>query len=108
MALVPAAVSGLVKAGLDVVVEAGAGTAAGYRDEEYVSKGATLVAERTDVFRTAGVIIQVLGVGANDRTGEADLPLVRPGQNLIGFLRPFGEIGTLQKLAATGVTSFSL
>ena len=63
---------------------------------------------RADVFRTAGVITQVLAVGANDRTGEADLPLVRPGQNLVGFLRPFGKIETLQKLAATGVTSFSI
>ena len=63
---------------------------------------------RADVFKTADVITQVLAVGANDRTGEADLPLVRPGQNLIGFLRPFGKIETLQKLAATGVTSFSI
>ncbi|CEF48806.1 unnamed protein product [uncultured bacterium] len=108
VALVPAAISGLLKAGLDIVVEAGAGVAAGYRDEDYVAKGATLVSARADVFRTADVITQVLGVGANDKNGEADLPLLRPGQNLIGFLRPFGEIATLQKLAATGVTSFSL
>ena len=108
VALVPAVISGLLKAGLDVVVEAGAGVAAGYRDEDYVAKGAKLVPGRADVFRTAGVITQVLAVGANDRTGEADLPLLRPGQNLIGFLRPFGTIETLQKLAATGVTSFSI
>ncbi len=78
MALVPAVIPGLLKAGLDVVVETGAGVAAGYRDEDYLSKGARLVPERADVFRTADVITQVLAVGANDRTGEADLPLVRP------------------------------
>ena len=108
VALVPAVIPSLLKAGLDIVVEAGAGVAAGYRDEDYVSKGATLVPGRADVFRTANVIAQVLAVGANDKTGEADLPLVRPDQYLVGFLRPFGNAETLQKLAATGVTSFSM
>jgi NAD(P) transhydrogenase subunit alpha len=108
VALVPAVVPGLLKVGLNVVVEAGAGLAAGYRDEDYVSKGATIVPGRADVFRTADVITQVLAVGANDKTGEADLALLRPGQSVIGFLRPFGKIETLQKLAATGVTSFAI
>jgi len=37
-----------------------------------------------------------------------DLPLLHPGQNLIAFLRPFGTVETLQKLAATGVTSYAI
>ena len=108
VALVPAAIPSLLKAGLEVVVEAGAGMAAGYRDEDYVSKGAKLLPGRAELFRIAGVITQVLAVGANDRTGEADLPLLRPDQYLIGFLRPYGKVETLQQLAATGVTSFSI
>jgi H+-translocating NAD(P) transhydrogenase subunit alpha len=108
VALVPAVIPGLLKAGLNVVVEAGAGAAAGYRDEDYVSKGATIAPGRADVFRTADVITQVLAVGANDKTGETDLALLRSGQSLIGFLRPFGKIETLQKLAVTGVTSFAI
>jgi NAD(P) transhydrogenase subunit alpha len=108
VALVPAVITSLLKAGLEVVVEAGAGEAAGYRDQDYVSKGAKIVAGRANVFGTAGVITQVLGIGANDRTGEADLPLLRPDQTLVGFLRPFGNIETIQRLAATGVTSFSI
>jgi NAD(P) transhydrogenase subunit alpha len=108
VALVPAVIPNLLKAGLEVVVETGAGAAAAHRDEEYVSKGARLVPTRADVFRTADVITQVLGVGSNDMTGDADLPLLRPGQNLIAFLRPFGHVETLQKLAATGVTSYAI
>jgi H+-translocating NAD(P) transhydrogenase subunit alpha len=108
VALVPAVIPALLKAGLDVVVETGAGEAAGYPDKDYVAKGAKLVPGRADVFGTAGVITQVLAVGSNDRTGEADLPFLRRDQNLIGFLRPFGDIETLQKLAATGVTAFSI
>jgi len=108
VALVPAVIPNLLKAGLEVVVETGAGAAASHRDEDYVSKGARLVPTRADVFRTADVVTQVLGVGSNDMTGDADLPLLRPGQNLIGFLRPFGHVETLQKLAATGVTSYAI
>jgi NAD(P) transhydrogenase subunit alpha len=97
VALVPAVIPTLLKAGLEVVVEAGAGIEAGYPDADYVAKGATILPGRADVFRTAVVITQVLGVGSNDRTGEADLPFFRPDQHLIGFLRPFGNIETLQK-----------
>src|SRR5256885_7716927 len=64
VALVPAVLPNLLKAGLEVVVETGAGAAAAHRDEEYVSKGARLVPTRADVFRTADVITQVLGVGS--------------------------------------------
>jgi NAD(P) transhydrogenase subunit alpha len=80
VALVPAVTSTLRKAGLEVVVEAGAGIEAGYPDADYVAKGATILPGRADVFRTAVVITQVLGVGSNDRTGDADLPFFRPDQ----------------------------
>jgi H+-translocating NAD(P) transhydrogenase subunit alpha len=108
VALVPAVIPALLKAGLEVVVEAGAGIEAGYPDADYVAKGARLLSGRADVFRTAAVITQVLAAGSNDKTGEADLPFLRSDHHLIGFLRPFGDIVALQKLAATGVTSFSI
>src|SRR5262249_57227102 len=44
----------------------------------------------------------------NDRTGAADLPLLRNGQVLIGFLRPLGSITTIRAIAERGVTSFSV
>jgi len=108
VALVPSTVPPLTKAGLQVVVEAGAGTEAGYPDQEYVSKGAKVVPERSEVFRTADIVAQVLGHGANDRTGKTDLPLLRRDQVLIGFLRPLGSIESVRELAATGVTSFAV
>lgn len=108
VALVPALIPNLLKARLEVIVQAGAGSAAGHRDRDYASKGAKIVPGRADVFRTADIVTQVLGFGSNDKTGEMDLPLLRPGQNLIAFLRPFGNVETLQKLAATGVTSYAI
>src|SRR5438093_3757266 len=108
VALVPAAVPNLTKAGLQVVVEAGAGAAAGYPDADYAAKGAKVAADRAEVFRAADIVVQILCHGSNDKTGKADVPFFRNGQVLIGFLRPLGSIETIQEIAAKGVTSFSV
>ena len=108
VALVPAVLANLAKAGLQVLVEPGAGAAAGYPDTEYSDKGAKIAASRAQVFAQAEIITQVLCDGANDKTGQADLPMLRPGQILVGFLRPLGSLQILQELAATGVSSFAV
>jgi H+-translocating NAD(P) transhydrogenase subunit alpha len=108
VALVPAVVPMLAKAGLEVLLEAGAGAEAGYLDADYVAKGAKIAASRADVFAAADVIAQVLSYGANDLTGHADLPLLRRDQVLIGFLRPLSSAGPVGELASKGVTSFSV
>ena len=108
VALVPGVIANLAKAGLEVVVEAGAGVEAGYLDTEYQTKGAKVLPSRGDVFSAADIIVQVLCYGSNDRTGRADLPLFRRGQALIGFLRPLGDLHTLEEIAASGVTSFAI
>src|SRR2546421_12759398 len=107
VALVPATISNLTKAGLEVVVEAGAGAGAGYPDADYAAKGAK-IADRAEVFRAADIVMQILCYGSNDKTGKADVPLFRRGQVLIGFLRPLGSIETLQEIAGKGATSFSV
>ena len=108
VAMVPAVVPSLTKAGLEVVVEAGAGFSAGYLDADYTAKGAKILPTRADVFGAADIVIQVLCYGSNDRTGKADVPLYRPNQALIGFLRPFGSLDTIQEIASKGVTAFSI
>src|SRR5262245_60127733 len=108
VALVPSVLPVLLKAGLQVVVEAGAGVEAGYPDADYAARGARVVPGRGDVFHTADLIVQVLCYGSNDRTGHEDLPLLRDGQALIGFMRPLGSIESIQEIAAKGVTSFSV
>jgi NAD(P) transhydrogenase subunit alpha len=108
VALTPVVLPTLAKAGLQVVLEAGAGTEAGYPDADYVSKGAKILPERAEVFRTADIITQVLCYGSNDRTGKADLPLFHRDQILIGFLRPLGSVETITEIAKKGVTAFSV
>jgi H+-translocating NAD(P) transhydrogenase subunit alpha len=108
VALVPVVLPNLAKAGIEVVVESGAGEPAGYPDAAYAEKGAKIAADRAAVFGSADIVTQVLCYGSNDSTGQADLPLMRRGQTLIGFLRPFGSAEVIQQIARAGVTTFSV
>lgn len=108
VALVPSLVPGLTRVGIEVQVEAGAGAGAGYPDQAYAEAGARLVDDRARLFAAADAVLQVLGHGANDRTGAADLPLLRPGQVLVGFLRPLGSPETVLEIARTGAVALAV
>src|SRR5277367_2645276 len=108
VALVPSVVPTLMKGGLEVIVEAGAGMEAGYPDATCTAKGAKIVADRAEVFRAADIVTQVLCYGSNDKTGGADLPLLHKDQVLVGFLRPLGGLNTIQEIAERGVTALSV
>ena len=108
VALVPAVIPSLTKAGIQVVVEARAGVEAGYPDADYTRPRRAGPARAGDVFQAADIIVQVLCHGSNDKTGQEDLGLMRPGQVLIGFLRPMGSIETIRDIANKGVISFSV
>jgi H+-translocating NAD(P) transhydrogenase subunit alpha len=108
VALVPAVLPTLTKAGFEVHVQSGAGIEAGYLDALYAEKGGKIVADRAAIFAAADIIAQVLCYGANDINGQLDVPLYRQNQILVGFLRPFGSLEVLQQIAQAGVTSFSV
>jgi len=108
VALTPNVLPSLAKAGVETVVEAGAGAAAGYRDAEYVEKGSRVVAERAEVFRVADVVAQVRGLGANPERGREDLGLLRRGQVLIATFEPLTALDQVKAVADRGVTLFAL
>jgi NAD(P) transhydrogenase subunit alpha len=108
VALVPVVIPNLAKAGIEVVIETGAGEQAGYPDAAYVEKGAKILPDRAAAFSAADVVVQVLCYGSNDITGKADLPLMRRGQTLIGFLRPLGSQEVVQQIAQAGVTALAV
>lgn len=108
VALVPVVIPALIKAGFEVVVETDAGKEAGYPDKQYADKGAKIFPNRSAVFGAADIVVQVLCYGSNDLTGKQDVPLLRRGQVVIGFLRPLGSAEVLQDIASAGVTAFSV
>ncbi len=107
VALLPLNVAQLTKAGIEVVVEKGAGQAAGIDDQAYLAKGAHLAADRREVF-AAHVVAQVRAYGANLQAGKADLPYLRSDSTVIGMCDPLGAAAAIGEFAQTGAQLFSL
>jgi NAD(P) transhydrogenase subunit alpha len=101
VALVPETVSRLTQAGLEVLVEAGAGDGAWFPDSAYSEAGATIV-KTTDLFETADVILTVT------RPNEAQIALLREGQAVFGMLAPLIDPQLAAELASKHVTAVSL
>jgi NAD(P) transhydrogenase subunit alpha len=108
VALVPAQVPPLAKAGLDVAIEAGAGVAAGFPDAAFRDRGAVVLGSREELLGAADVILQVRTPPANPFGGPADLQRLRAGQTVIGLGDPLSPDAGTGALAARGVTAFAL
>ncbi len=107
VALNPVSAAALIKAGLEVRCERGAGLAAGFPDGEYEEKGVVLC-DRADVFAQADIIVQVRGPGSHPEGLENDLPLCRKGQILVGLQDPLGNPQAVAAMAEKGLTVLSL
>ena len=108
VALVPTTVSQLKKAKLDVVVESGAGVAAGFPDSAYIAAGATIASSRQEIFKDAGIILQVRALGANPDHWQDDIVLSTPGQIHIATMDPLTDANPVLGAATAGVISFAL
>ena len=108
VAMIPSQISALTQAGLEVLVEPGAGGAAGVPDSEYQEKEGRIAGSRADVFDGADIVLQVRTLGANLDAGQADLDLIRSGQTLMGFCEPLTPGEALSSLAARGISLFSV
>ncbi len=105
VALIPASVGPLVKAGWQVRIEAGAGRGAGFTDQQYIDKGAQVVS-RVEAL-AAECLLQVRSLGANP-AGQVDLANLHKGQVVIGLCDPLGQPDAVKTLADAGVTLFAL
>src|SRR2546428_994621 len=89
VAVIPAVVPKLAELGLAVVIEAGAGEAAGFPDPLYAEKGAR-VTSRADVLAAAEMVLAVRSLASSHIAPAPDLSYLRPGQIVVGFLDPIG------------------
>ncbi|MFR9799070.1 NAD(P) transhydrogenase subunit alpha [Streptomyces sp. MS06] len=101
VALVPEAVTLLRRAGVEVLVETGAGAGAWFADADYTESGAHVV-PAAELYRRADA---VLCVGPPD---PGDAEALRPGQVLAGLLEPRRHPEFVRGLAARGVHPVSL
>src|SRR4051812_39284887 len=105
VALVPADVAKLVKSGLRVILEPGAGSRAGFADKAYEDKGAQLAANRDGAF-SADIVLQVWALGANLNAGRDGLESLKSGQIVVGLCDPLGEPKAVAEIAKTGAALF--
>jgi NAD(P) transhydrogenase subunit alpha len=101
VALVPDGLAKLRAAGIDVLVERGAGEGAWLSDSAYADAGATIVSA-DELYRDADVILTVT------RPSAGEVGRFRPGQALIGMLNPLTHPELAAVLAAEGVTAISM
>jgi NAD(P) transhydrogenase subunit alpha len=101
VALVPDAIARLRPAGIDVLVESGAGEEAWLADAAYADVGAAIVTA-AELYRTADVILTVT------KPSAAMVSQLRKGQAIVGMLAPLTDPGLAAALAAQGVTAISL
>jgi proton-translocating NAD(P)+ transhydrogenase subunit alpha len=106
IALVPQCVPVLTGAGVEVVIEAGAGETAGYADTAFVEHGAA-IGSRDEIFG-ADLLLQVRTIGANPDAGRDDLDRHRPGQIVVGMGEPLSAARALAELADRGATIFAM
>ncbi|MDZ7344161.1 MAG: Re/Si-specific NAD(P)(+) transhydrogenase subunit alpha [candidate division KSB1 bacterium] len=105
VALVPDLLPVLSKAGLEVLLEKGAGEKAGFSDDAYRQRGARVVTDRAELFSVADMLLQVHGFTNNP---QPTLNWLRAGQVVVGLLNPWGAPLAAQELATRGVTAFAL
>jgi NAD(P) transhydrogenase subunit alpha len=107
VALVPDAVKALAKAGIEVAVQSGAGSAAGVDDDSFARAGATLAADAVLLLGRADLVVKVQPPRALEHGGH-EIDLLREGAALVGLLRPLDMPGVARQLAARRITAFAL
>jgi len=101
VALVPDSVKKLIGSGVEVAIEAGAGTKAGFLDADYKTAGAT-VTDRATVLSGADILACV------NRLETDDFAKLKAGAIIIGFLRPLDDPGKLEPIVSRKLTAFAM
>jgi len=106
VALVPGVIPALAKAGVEVLVESGAGSGSGYTDEDFRVAGGRVVS-RDEAFG-ADCVVAVRTCGACGDSWCGDLHRLRPGLVIVGLCDPLSTPDACRQTAEKGATLFSL
>ncbi len=108
VALVPDTVAQLIKKGVQVSVQTGAGLNASFLDEAYVKAGATISPDAAALFAESDLICKVQRPLEDPATGKHEIDMMRPNTTLITFFQPLVNHDLVRKLRDRGITSFSM
>jgi len=101
IAMIPAGVEMLTKAGHRVMIEAGAGVGSGIAEEEYVRAGAEIVAEAKAIWSHAELIVKV------KEPQPAEFGLMRAGQMVLTYFHFAADRGLVEGCLKAGITAIA-
>ncbi len=101
-ALMPASVQKLVRAGAEVLIEAGSGLGAGYADAEYEAAGARISADRREVLSRADLVLRL------HKPSIDEVAILKRGAIHVSYLDPFNETALIDAFATAGVSAISM
>ncbi|MCG3125545.1 MAG: NAD(P) transhydrogenase subunit alpha part 1 [Phycisphaerae bacterium] len=105
VALVPESVKKLVKAGVSIVVQSGAGESSLFSDKDYVDAGAEIAADAAGLYGAGEFVLKVQAPASAG--GRHEIDLMRPGAMLLGSLYPTRAADVVKRLAERRITAFS-
>jgi H+-translocating NAD(P) transhydrogenase subunit alpha len=108
VALVPEVVRTLVKKGVEVLVETGAGSGAFFGDRAFAEAGASIVPDLRRLLGEADVVVKVQKPVQNAALGRHEVDLMREGAVLVAMLQPATNPELVQRMAERSITSFSM
>ncbi|MBE9197752.1 MULTISPECIES: Re/Si-specific NAD(P)(+) transhydrogenase subunit alpha [unclassified Nodularia (in: cyanobacteria)] len=107
VALNPDTVAKLIKQGLEVSVETGAGERSYFSDSAYEAAGATIISDTAKLWGEADILLKVSPPQEREN-GGSEVELLREGAVLISFLNPLANPAVAQELANRQITAFSM
>lgn len=107
VALVPESIKKLVKAGLEVVIEAGAGEHSFLPDAAYEEAGAKIEGDAAALLAGADFLLTIHPPAVHPRLGRHVADALREGALLLGNLLPTRNLDAVRKLAERKITAFS-
>lgn len=105
VAIVPAAAKRLLKNGMQVLVQSGAGEFGGFSDSAYEDVGAKILPDSQSVYNASDIIIKIQTPGIHGETGKHEIDMVPKGKTLVSFVGPRTEDGKalMDKAAKAGI-----
>jgi NAD(P) transhydrogenase subunit alpha len=108
VAVVPSMVPALVRDKHEVVVQAGAGVAAGFSDAEYREAGARMAPDLNGLYGDAQVILKVQPPVVLPDADRREAELFPTGCTYVGFLAPLEQRAAVRMLLERKITAFSV
>jgi H+-translocating NAD(P) transhydrogenase subunit alpha len=108
VAATPETVKKLVKEQIEVLVEAGAGEAASFRDADYEAAGAKLVTDAASAWSSADIVLKITEAAQNPGLGKHEAEALKPGAILLGLMAPHRNLDMVKRLLANKVSTFAM